>query len=88
MIDELSSHRERFKQLWTQADVGYLKGIDHMHHPQVGDLYLTRSKLDLPHSGGQHILALHAKPGSDSAKALEALRSQAKSLPRASAGRN
>jgi hypothetical protein len=27
-----------------------------MRHPDVGDLYLTRSKLDLAHSGGQHIL--------------------------------
>jgi hypothetical protein len=39
---------ERFKQLWEQADVGYLKGINHMRHPDVGNLYLTRTKLDVP----------------------------------------
>lgn len=74
MIDELSNRSERFRQLWAQADVGYTKGVNHMRHPMVGDLYLTRSKLDLPHSGGQHILTYHPQPASDSAHALEELR--------------
>lgn len=78
LIYELSSRSERFKQLWEQAAVGYTKGINHMRHPVVGDLYLTRSKLDLPHSGGQHILTFHAQPNSTSAHALDQLRA---SLP-------
>ncbi|MGO9930164.1 MAG: hypothetical protein ACLPLP_29720 [Mycobacterium sp.] len=66
LINELSASSERFKQLWERADVGYTKGINHMRHPDIGDLYLTRTKLDLPHSGGQHILAFHAPPDSAS----------------------
>ena len=79
LINELSSCSERFKKLWGQADVGYTKGISHMRHPDVGDLYLTRTKLDVPHSGGQHILAYHAAPDSASTRALDRLRA---SLPR------
>jgi transcriptional regulator with XRE-family HTH domain len=81
LVDELSSRSQRFKQLWERADVGYTKGINHMRHPDVGDLYLTRSKLDLPHSGGQHILTFHAPPDSTSARALDQLRASLPSNP-------
>jgi transcriptional regulator with XRE-family HTH domain len=78
LISELSSASKRFKQLWEQADVGYPKGISHMRHPDVGDLYLTRTQLDLTQSPGQYIITLHAPPNSTSAHALEKLRA---SLP-------
>jgi transcriptional regulator with XRE-family HTH domain len=78
LIDELSTGSERFRQLWERADVGYTKGVSQMRHPDVGDFYLTRTKLDLPHTGGQHILAYHAAPDSASARALDQLRA---SLP-------
>lgn len=74
LIAELSGSSERFKQLWEQADVGYFEGVNHMRHPVVGDVYLTRIKFDVPHSGGQHLLAFHAEPGSPSAAAVERLR--------------
>ena len=79
LISELAASSERFNQLWERADVGYTKGITHMRHPVVGDLYLTRTKLDLPHSGGQHILTFHPPPDSASTRALDQLRA---SLPR------
>ncbi|HTX94827.1 MAG TPA: helix-turn-helix transcriptional regulator [Mycobacterium sp.] len=75
LIDELSSVSERFKELWARADVGYRVGVLHMRHPLVGDLYLRRNRFNIPHSGGQHMLTYRADPGSDSAKALDALRS-------------
>jgi transcriptional regulator with XRE-family HTH domain len=78
LVSELSSRSERFKQLWQQAEVGYLKGINHMRHPDVGDLYLTRTKLDIPYSAGQHVLTFHAPADSASMRALDQLRS---SLP-------
>jgi transcriptional regulator with XRE-family HTH domain len=78
LVTELCSRSERFKQLWQQADVGYIKGINHMRHPDVGDLYLTRTKLDIPQSAGQHILTFHAPPESASMRALDQLRA---SLP-------
>jgi transcriptional regulator with XRE-family HTH domain len=75
LIDELSAASQRFRELWARADVGYRPGIIHMRHPQGGELYLHRSSLNVPHSGGQHLLIFYAEPGSESAKALEELRS-------------
>jgi len=74
MVDELSSRSERFRELWARADVGYRVGVIHMRHPQVGDLYLHRNRFTIPHSGGQHLLIYSAEPGSDTAKALTALK--------------
>jgi hypothetical protein len=42
--------------------------------PVEPGLYLTRTKLDLPHTGGAHIITWHAPPNSTSAHALEKLR--------------
>jgi hypothetical protein len=49
-------------------------GVIHVRHPEVGDLYLHRNRFNIPHSGGQHMLTYRAKPGSQSAAALEELR--------------
>lgn len=76
LIDELSDVSARFRELWARADVGYRAGITHMRHPRVGDLFLNRNRLSVPHSGGQHLIIFSADPGSPSAKALETLRSQ------------
>jgi hypothetical protein len=76
LIDELSAGSERFRELWARADVGYSTGVVHMRHPNAGDLRLHRTRLAVPHSGGQLLLIYHAEPGSESAKALQALRSQ------------
>jgi transcriptional regulator with XRE-family HTH domain len=75
LIDELSTASARFRELWARADVGYRVGVLHMRHPKVGDLYLHRFRLNIPHAGGQHMLIYRADPGSDSARAVEALRS-------------
>jgi transcriptional regulator with XRE-family HTH domain len=77
LIDELSAASQRFRELWARADVGYRTGILHLRHPQVGDLHLHRNRLSVPHSGGQQLLIYHAEPGSESAEALEELRSLA-----------
>jgi transcriptional regulator with XRE-family HTH domain len=75
LIDELSAASRRFRELWARAEVGYRIGVLHMRHPKVGDLYLHRYRLNIPHSGGQHVLIYRAEPGSDTARGLEALRS-------------
>ena len=75
LIDELSAASARFCELWARADVGYRVGITHVRHPRVGDLFLHRNRLSVPHSGGQHLIIFRADPGSPSARALEALRS-------------
>ena len=76
MIDELSAHSPRFRELWARADVGYRPDPIDIRHPQLGELHLHRTRLRVPHSDGQHILIYHAEPGSESAQALETLRSR------------
>ena len=78
LVDELSAASARFRELWARAEVGYRPGITHLRHPRVGDLYLHRNRLSVPHSGGQHLIIFRAEPGSPSAAALQTLRS---SLP-------
>ena len=81
LIDELSAGSQLFRELWARADVGHSSGIIHMRHPKAGDLRLHRTRVDVPHSGGQLLLMYHAEPGSESAKALQALPPKA-STPR------
>ena len=78
LIDELSAHSPRFRELWARADVGYRTGPMHFRHPQLGELHLHRTRLRVPHSNGQHLLVYHAEPGSESARALDALRARPK----------
>jgi transcriptional regulator with XRE-family HTH domain len=75
LVAELSTASERFRELWARADVGYRVGVIHMRHPVVGDLYLHRNRFNIPHSDGQHMLTYRPDAGSDSEKALDALRS-------------
>jgi transcriptional regulator with XRE-family HTH domain len=75
LIAELSSVSARFRELWSRAEVGYSLGIHHLRHPLVGELYLYRHRLNAPYPGGDHVVMYRAEPGSDSARALEELRS-------------
>jgi transcriptional regulator with XRE-family HTH domain len=75
LVDELSRASPRFRELWARAEVGYRADVVHMRHPDVGDVYLHPNRFNIPHSGGQHMLTYHAEPGSDSAAAIETLRS-------------
>lgn len=72
-IDDLCASSPRFRELWARAGVGYQPGPMDLHHPHVGDLHLHRTRFWVPHSNGQHLLIYHAEPGSESARALEAL---------------
>jgi transcriptional regulator with XRE-family HTH domain len=74
VIDEFLRASERFRELWERADVGYRVDVVHLRHPTVGDLHLHPNRFNIPHSGGQHLLTYRAEPGSESAAALDALR--------------
>jgi transcriptional regulator with XRE-family HTH domain len=74
LIAELSSASERFRELWSRADVGYYLGVHQMRHPLVGEIFLSRHRLNAPYAGGDHLVMYRAQPGSDSARALEQLR--------------
>jgi transcriptional regulator with XRE-family HTH domain len=73
LIDELTTASPLFRTLWNNADVGYRVGTVHMSHPQIGDIELRRNRLTMPHSGGQHMILLHAVPGSPTSHALTKL---------------
>jgi transcriptional regulator with XRE-family HTH domain len=74
--DELCEVSARFRELWFGGTgVGYHLGIRHIRHPLVGDLYLHTHRLNAPYAGGDHVVMYRAEPGSDSARALEELRS-------------
>jgi transcriptional regulator with XRE-family HTH domain len=78
LIAELSSASPLFREQWARGNVGYRLGTLHLRHPRVGDLYLCRNQLNVPHvphALGQHVLMYRAEPGSDSARALRELRS-------------
>jgi transcriptional regulator with XRE-family HTH domain len=75
LIDELSAASPRFRELWSNADVGYLLGVHHLCHPQVGELYLRRTRLNAAYPGGDHVIVYRAEPDTGSARALAALRS-------------
>jgi transcriptional regulator with XRE-family HTH domain len=75
LIAELSDVSPRFREIWDRGEVGYRLGLHHMRHPQVGELYLYRYRLNAPYPGGDHVLMYRAEPGSPSAQALEELRS-------------
>ena len=84
LIAELSSASPRFRELWGRANVGYRLGVMRMRHPRVGHLHLCRNQLivpHVPHAAGQHVLIYRAEPGSDSARALDKLRSLIATTP-------
>jgi transcriptional regulator with XRE-family HTH domain len=78
LIAELSAVSPLFREQWARGNVGYRLGTLHLRHPRVGDLYLCRNQLNVPHVAhalGQHVLMYRAEPGTDSARKLDELRS-------------
>lgn len=74
LVDDLSGRSERFRILWTRADVGHpLGGDTHLRHPVVGDLHLERRRFDIPESPGQHFHAYTAITGTGTDAKLRAL---------------
>ena len=52
LIAELSDASPRFRELWDRAEVGYRLGFHHLRHPQVGELFLYRHRLNAPYPVG------------------------------------
>jgi transcriptional regulator with XRE-family HTH domain len=78
LVGELSLSSERFRRLWARHDVQSREGMPtRLHHPQVGDLTLSREKLSIGGAGGQLLVIYHAQPGSGSAEKLAILSSLA-----------
>ncbi|MBB5167587.1 helix-turn-helix transcriptional regulator [Mycobacterium sp. AZCC_0083] len=74
IVNQLSTESERFRILWSRADVGFRPaGSSHLRHPQVGQLILRRNRFSIPDSPGQYLQTYHAEPGTESADKLTAL---------------
>jgi hypothetical protein len=78
LVGELSLSSERFRQLWARHDVQSREGMPtRIHHPQVGDLTLSREKLVIGGAEGQMLVIYHAQPGTSSAEKMALLASLA-----------
>ena len=74
LVGELSLSSERFRRLWARHDVKARAGMPtRLHHPQVGDLTLSREKLAIGGAEGQLLVIYHAEPGTSSAEKLALL---------------
>lgn len=72
----MSLESEDFRRFWARHDVKPLSGAPvRMSHPDIGALEMRREKLPIGDSGGQVLAILHAEAGSNSARALDLLRS-------------
>jgi hypothetical protein len=78
LVGELATHSEAFRTRWATHDVRFHNtGVKHFHHPAVGELSLSLTRLDLPVDHGLTIFTYAAEPGSRSEEALKLLGSWA-----------
>jgi transcriptional regulator with XRE-family HTH domain len=78
LVGELSLSSERFRRLWARHDVQSREGMPtRIHHPQVGDLTLSREKLAIGGAEGQMLVVYHAQSGTSSAEKMALLASLA-----------
>jgi transcriptional regulator with XRE-family HTH domain len=78
LVGELSLSSERFRRLWARHDVQSAEGMPtRIHHPQLGDLTLSREKLAIGGAKGQLLVVYHAQPGTSSAEKMALLASLA-----------
>jgi transcriptional regulator with XRE-family HTH domain len=76
LVGELSLASPRFRQLWARHDVRARRGASmHVDHPQVGELWLNREKLNISGTEGQMLVIYHPDAGSDNADKLALLAS-------------
>jgi transcriptional regulator with XRE-family HTH domain len=78
LVGELSLSSEQFRRLWARHDVQRREGMPtRIHHPQVGELTLSREKLTIGGAEGQMLVIYHAQPGTSSGEKLALLASLA-----------
>jgi transcriptional regulator with XRE-family HTH domain len=78
LVGELSLSSEQFRRLWARHDVQSREGMPtRIHHPQVGELTLSREKLAIGGAEGQILVVYHAQPGTISAEKMALLASLA-----------
>jgi transcriptional regulator with XRE-family HTH domain len=74
LVGELATRSEAFRARWAAHNVRlHNTGVKHVHHPVVGDLHLTYTRLDLASDPGLTLFTYAAEPGSRSEDALKLL---------------
>jgi transcriptional regulator with XRE-family HTH domain len=78
LVGELSTQDETFRTKWAAHNVRFHDtGVNHMHHPVVGDLELSYETMELSVDTGLTMCAFTADTGSKSEQALKLLASWA-----------
>jgi transcriptional regulator with XRE-family HTH domain len=78
LVGELATHSEAFRSRWAAHDVRFHNiGVKRFHHPVVGELTLSLTRLDLPADPGLTVFTYAAEPDSRSEEALKLLGSWA-----------
>jgi transcriptional regulator with XRE-family HTH domain len=89
LVGELTTRSEAFRTRWAAHDVRFHNiGVKQFHHPVVGELSLSLTRLDLPADHGLTIFTYTAEPGSRSEEALKLLGSWAATVDPAESARS
>ncbi|MEU0804232.1 helix-turn-helix transcriptional regulator [Streptomyces sp. NPDC005970] len=76
LVGELSLASPRFRALWNRHDVRAQRGGPiRFDHPQIGELRLSRERLEISGTDGPHLVLYHARLGSADADKLVLLAS-------------
>ncbi|PSL08112.1 hypothetical protein CLV30_10179 [Haloactinopolyspora alba] len=83
LVGELSTHSERFRQLWASSHdvLGFRRGVKRYRHPLVGEIDFDLASFDLAGEPGLVMLVYSVQPGSPSADALQILANWSASSP-------
>ncbi|SEH50593.1 Helix-turn-helix domain-containing protein [Mycolicibacterium rutilum] len=83
LIRELMDSSEKFRQLWSRAEVepAPMSPI-RLRHPEIGLLELFAEKLHIAGAHGLALVIYHARPGTSSCSALQRLSAAQGSPPR------
>ena len=74
LIEDLRTNSPEFRKLWAEHDVlGSAERLKRFVHPDLGELILDHTTLELPGDGDMRMVVLTAAPGSDTEKKLHLL---------------
>jgi len=74
LIEDLRANSPEFRKLWAEHDVlGSAEGLKRFVHPELGELILDHTTLELPGDGDMRMVVLTAAPGSETEKKLQLL---------------
>jgi len=74
LIEDLRANSPEFRKLWAEHDVlGSAEGLKRYAHPELGELILDHTTLELPGDGDMRMVVLTAAPGSETEKKLRLL---------------